>query len=332
MRTALRPLGSLLLGSLLAACGGGGGSSSTVRYECTSVPSAAIGTSQVGNPSQGQLCALLPPSYGTSTRSYPVIYFLHGFGESPTQIAAWIPAMDATMAGGDEAIVVALQGRNQLQGGFYVDSDVTGRFETWVTQEAVAFVDAHYRTIPTAASRGLAGFSMGGFGAVNLGLRHPEIFQAVFAFAGGFLRPSDGLATAMTSWAGDPTFLHAYGATFAPNPSPPPAWRIPAMTGDASDLALQELWRDGFGNWDDKLDAYDVKVARLAALRVEWGTSDGYPWIPQGSAWLVNEMTANRGLTVESETHPLGHVLTTGVVQQCLMPFFLAHLTLVAGP
>jgi pimeloyl-ACP methyl ester carboxylesterase len=324
----LRSIGSALLASVVLSCGGGGGSTAG-DFECFTSPSPAIGRSLVGNPAQGQICALLPPSYATEPdRRYGVVYFLHGFDEHPGAIEGWRTAAAAAMGGGDELIVVALQGRNQLRGGFYVDSDVTGHFETWVVEEAVAAVDARYRTVPFASSRGLAGFSMGGFGAVHLGLRHPDVFQAVFAFAGGFLAPGD-LAAAMETWAGDPAFRNAYGAAFAPDLAGPyPYARIPAMTSSPTDLELQRLWEAGFGDWDAKLDAYDGQATKLAAIRIEWATGDAYGWIVSGSSWLRDEMVEGRGLTVESEAHAGGHALPTSVVQDCLLRFFLAHLRL----
>jgi S-formylglutathione hydrolase FrmB len=327
MRTHLVRLLALAVLPFLASCGGGG--TAGLDYECFTTPSAAIGQSLVGNAAQGRICALLPPSYATSPdRRYAVVYFLHGFDESPEQLQGWRGPAAQAMSGGDEAIVVALQGGNQLRGGFYVDSDVTGRFETWVTQEAIAAVDARYRTIAAPSSRGLAGFSMGGFGALNLGLRHPDVFQAAFAYSGGFLAPG-GLSSAMSSWAGDRTFLQAYGATFASDTSAAyPYARIPAMTQTAADLAVQDLWYAGFGDWGAKLDVYMARPDKLAAIRIEWARGDNYAWIRDGSAWLVQEMTANRGLTVESETHPGNHVLPMGVVRDCLLPFFFANLAL----
>lgn len=332
MRAHLVRLGSAALASILLSCGGGGGGGSArLDYECFTTPSAAIGHSLVGNPSEGQICALLPPSYATAPeRRYAVVYFLHGFDQRPAMIEGWRSFAADAMSGGDELIVVALQGRNQLHGGFYVDSDVSGRFETWVVEEAVAAVDARYRTIRAAPSRGLAGFSMGGFGAMNLGLRHPDVFQAVFAFEGGFLAPG-GLGGAMASWAGDADFLDAYGAAFAPDPGGAyPYARIPAMSSTPADLELQRLWESGFGDWDAKLDAYAGQATGLAAIRIEWGTMDSYPWIVAGSAWLRDELVEGRGLQVESEAHPLQHVLPAFVVQDCLLPFFLAHLELTS--
>jgi S-formylglutathione hydrolase FrmB len=296
----LRLVGCALL-VLLAACGGAAGDVA-LESECFLAPSGATAR---------QICAVLPPSYASSPeRRYAVIYFLHGFGESPAQVRNWTSAIAAAMGGGQEAIVVALQGGSS----FYV-----GQAEAWVVSEAVAAVDARYRTLATRTSRGLSGFSMGGFGAMNLSLRHPDVFGAAFAFAGGFLRPGD-LPAAMASWTGDSAFLGAYANAFA-------GGQIPSMTGSPADLAVQALWYAGFGDWDDKLGAYATTADRLSAVRIEWGTSDGYTWIPRGSQALVSRMTA-AGLPISSESHAQGHSLTMGVVQSCLIPFFLAHLEL----
>jgi enterochelin esterase-like enzyme len=44
----------------------------------------------------------------------------------------------------------------------------------------VSYMDSHYRTIPNAASRGLTGHSMGGYGAVRIGMKHPEVFSSIY--------------------------------------------------------------------------------------------------------------------------------------------------------
>jgi hypothetical protein len=158
---------------------------------------------------------------------------------------------------------------------------------------------------------------------MNLGLRHPDVYGAAFAFAGGFLRPGD-LGEAMSIWNSDQAFLQAYASAFA-------GGQIPAMSGTPADLAVQDLWYAGFGDWADKLDAYAARAERLSAVRIEWGGGDYFTWIPKGSQDLVSRMTV-AGLPVASEAHGQGHVLSMGVVRDCLIPFFLAHLQLTPGP
>jgi len=179
--------------------------------------SKAIAQNAINDDNEVTLHVLLPPSYLTTTRSYPVVYFLPGFGEYAGEIEAYqSSAFQAAFAANPdhEFIVVGVTGSNRLGGSFYVNSPATGNWEDYVMQEVIPFVDGKYRTIKSRDARGLYGFSMGGFGAFNLGLKHPDIFAAVFAASPGLLAP-DGLKNAMPTW--DNGFLEAYGAAFSPD-------------------------------------------------------------------------------------------------------------------
>ncbi len=312
--------------ALLPACGGGGGSSDA-RIESLTVASPALGDNLLGDRAEGHLTVLLPPSYAREPdRRYPVVYFLHGFSESESQIAGWAAAADAAMRDGQEMIVVGVQGRNALGGGFYVNSPVSGRFEDWVVDEAVAAVDSRYRTLAARDFRGLCGFSMGGFGAVNLALRHPDVYAAVLAMSGGFFA-EDGLADALSSWASDATFRQAYGAAFAPDPDAPyPHARIPSSANPGTD-AVAALWEEGFGDWDEKLAAYAARTDQLFAIHIQWGEADSYGWIPPGSAALAGKMQ-DAGLPVTTRHLGYTHELPLGEVQRTLLPFFQEHLAL----
>jgi pimeloyl-ACP methyl ester carboxylesterase len=308
-----------------AGFGNPDGGSGDLRVDTFNVASAAIGDNMLGDSASGEITVILPPSYSREpSRRYPVVYFLPGFGESESEISIWDTFARAAMASGHELIIAGVQGSNSLGGGFYVNSPVSGRFEDWVVSGAVSAVDARYRTIANRASRGLAGFSMGGFGAINLALRHPDVYSAVFAMSGGFLAPG-ALHGAMGTW--DSSFRNAYGAAFAPDPSAPaPYARIPSFSGTAADNSVVALWESGFGDWATKLDAYSSKTDRLVAIRIEWGDNDSTnPWIPVGSAWLVQAMLAH-GLPVESSHLPIDHVLPLTEVRSSLLPFFQRHL------
>jgi len=156
----------------------------------------------------------LPRGYASQPdRKWPVFYYLHGLGGKETN---WVKhghldaAADALAL---EAIVVMPDGDD----GFYVDSpskidydqcmkDGTGLFmparqphdttcvhdrnyETYIAKDLVAWTDAHYRTIASREGRGIAGLSMGGFGAMAIALRHPDEFAAAASHSGaiGFL-------------------------------------------------------------------------------------------------------------------------------------------------
>ena len=80
-------------------------------------------------------------------------------------------------------IGIGADGRRHYQGSWYVDSVLNGAFETYITTELIPFVDLTYKT-KAAGFRGIMGQSMGGFGAILLGTKHPDLFCG-FASAGG---------------------------------------------------------------------------------------------------------------------------------------------------
>ena len=77
-----------------------------------------------------------------------------------------------------EMVAVAVSGVNALGGSFYADSPVIGNWGSAVVDDVVMAVDARDRTLATPASRGIAGFSMDGYGALALEMSHPDVFGA----------------------------------------------------------------------------------------------------------------------------------------------------------
>lgn len=228
------------------------------------IPAPSLAGNLFGDPTRQPIVIYLPPSYSTTKNRYPVVYFLPGFGDPMSlyldgtyQGFKLQAAMDSLIGAGviKEMIVVVINGRNSLGGSFYVDSPVTGNWETFIAAGIVTFIDSHYRTILWQGSRAIAGHSMGGYGAINLGLRHPDIFGCVYAMSPG-LCAEDGIsqspmfanqqtirdylaiesslktlsrpeATArfsslfdslLTSGRWDLIFTFAYGTAFAPRP------------------------------------------------------------------------------------------------------------------
>lgn len=65
----------------------------------------------------------------------------------------------------------------------YSRSETTGDFEEFIAHDVVSYIDAHYRTIPDPKSRGLVGRSMGGYGALRIGMKYANIFGALYVMA-----------------------------------------------------------------------------------------------------------------------------------------------------
>src|SRR5205823_9090767 len=141
----------------------------------------------LGDPSERDLFVYLPPGYDESDRRYPTAYLLHAFGDSPqglltpaTDGLRWAPPIEDVIdpvfgrMGAPPMIVVIPDGNSRYGCGQWVDSPVTGNFEQYVVKDVIALVDAGYRTLPDARSRGVFGFSSGGFGAWNLASLNPD--------------------------------------------------------------------------------------------------------------------------------------------------------------
>lgn len=119
---------------------------------------------------------ILPRDYRTTTTRYPVLYLLHGHGGHYTD---WpTRANIADYASQYRLIVVMPEGNNS----WYVDGarGLNDKYESYILQELVPDVDKRFRTIQSRYGRAIAGLSMGGYGAIKYGLKHP----AMFAFAG----------------------------------------------------------------------------------------------------------------------------------------------------
>jgi S-formylglutathione hydrolase FrmB len=127
---------------------------------------------------------LLPADYETSTRRYPTLYLLHGYGDTHT---AWSLMTDLSGYASKGKIIIVMPNAEKS---FYVNSvkDSKARFEDMIMKDLVPHVDSHYRTIPLPRSRAVAGLSMGGYGAVFLGLKHHDKFAAIGTFSGAVSR------------------------------------------------------------------------------------------------------------------------------------------------
>ncbi|WP_114791208.1 alpha/beta hydrolase-fold protein [Niabella yanshanensis] len=129
---------------------------------------------------------ITPDSYNKS-KQYPVVYLLHGYSGS---YANW-PKAAAVRESADrlDQIIVCADGGF---GSWYWDSpvDPSFKYETYVSQELVAWVDAQYSTIKNPKGRAIAGLSMGGHGALYLAIKHPDVFGATGSMSGGVdIRP-----------------------------------------------------------------------------------------------------------------------------------------------
>lgn len=137
----------------------------------------------------------LPIGYASSTRRYPVVYFLHGLPSSAKAYQQFGFVENALDQAGKAAILVVPQGaRWNEPDPEYVDHDPGDEWETAIAVELPVIVDSLYRTIPTRTGRAIVGLSAGGFGAMHLGLAHLRTFSVVQSWS-GYFHPTDPTGT-----------------------------------------------------------------------------------------------------------------------------------------
>ncbi len=143
-----------------------------------------------------RLTIYLPAGYDKSTKSYPVIYFLHGFASDDEDMMKYIgfrELMDSAIKAGQlrPSILVLPNSMTKYFGSFYTNSSVAGNWADFIGKDVVEYIDKNYRTIGHRDSRGLFGHSMGGNGAVKMAMLFADQFSAVYAMSPGALHFSD---------------------------------------------------------------------------------------------------------------------------------------------
>jgi S-formylglutathione hydrolase FrmB len=129
-------------------------------------------------------CVVIKPnSYKKKKNSYPVLYLLHGYSGNYSDWVRLVPQV-VQYADAYEMMIVC------PDGGFsswYFNSPIDSamKYETHVSGEVVAYIDAHYRTIANRGHRAITGLSMGGHGGLFLGWRHADVFGACGSMSGG---------------------------------------------------------------------------------------------------------------------------------------------------
>ena len=157
---------------------------------------------------------ILPAGYDESNWRYPVLYLLQGLGG---HYDSWIIATNvATYAAKHKLIIVSPEGND----GWWTDSatDKNDRYESYIVSELLPLIDKNYRTLPFQKYRGIAGLSMGGYGALKFGIKYPEKF-AFAASLSGALDAATAVETATSQpwtpamWAFcKPSLMKVFGA------------------------------------------------------------------------------------------------------------------------
>jgi S-formylglutathione hydrolase FrmB len=128
-------------------------------------------------------CVIIPDSYKKSNKKFPVVYLLHGYSGN---YATWVKSFKEFTEQVDKYgfIVIGVDGNYSS---WYFDSpiDLTFKYETYIIDELVPFIDRKYKTIASRVGRAISGLSMGGHGALYLSFKHQDVFGAAGSMSGG---------------------------------------------------------------------------------------------------------------------------------------------------
>ncbi|MEU4670233.1 alpha/beta hydrolase-fold protein [Amycolatopsis sp. NPDC023774] len=165
------------------------------RLDRHTITSELLRDNPLGDPYERPLWVYVPPGYDDSGARYPVIYVIQGYTGQVTMWAnraafrrPYLETADAVFAdGAPPCAVVYVDAWTSYGGSQFVDSPGTGRYHSYLCDEIVPWVDAHYRTIPARESRAITGKSSGGFGAMITPMLRPDLFGALATHAGDTL-------------------------------------------------------------------------------------------------------------------------------------------------
>lgn len=317
-----------------------------VTVERIKVRGAALEGNLEGNSVARDVLVFLPPSYARQkSRRYPVLYALHGYSIGAEQWAREIHVPQtiegAFAQGAKEMIVVLSDSKTLHNGSMYSSSVTTGDFEQFIARDLVAYIDAHYRTMPDRLSRGLVGHSMGGYGATRIGMKHADVFGSLYIMSPCCLSPrpagpaSPELAKALeavkspSDSASLPFFARAQLATAAawsPNPKNPPLY-LDLPTKDGVPQA------DVLARWAANaplafVDQYIGSLRRYRAIAIDVGDQDGL----RSDAGKLHEALDKYGIASSFEVYQGTH--TSKVAdrfQNHVMPFFSRSLCFQPG-
>jgi enterochelin esterase-like enzyme len=292
----------------------------------------------------------LPPGYAKNPhRRYPVVYFLHGYTDSddkwygPTKHWINLPAVldkAHAAAGNREIIFVTPNAFTRYQGSMYSNSVTTGNWEDFIVKELVPYIDAHYRTIPKVASRGLAGHSMGGYGTIRIGMRHPETFSSIYLLSACCMSISDDLireagqkaeAIKTTDDANAleflPRIIVAWSAAWAPNPQNPPLFLdLPTKDGKI----IEEIGAKYHANEPlYMIDQYIANLRQLKAIGLDAGDKDHGITI---ATTELDKVLTNYGIPHEFAIYDgdhLNHIADR--IEYRVVPFFSKNLAFEAS-
>jgi enterochelin esterase family protein len=280
------------------------------RIVIESFQSSVLAGNPLGDPSRRDIPVYLPPGYDSApARRYPTAYLLAGFNGRGTVFLNDTPGdeniaqrLDRLIGTGAIApmIVVMPDCLTRLGGSQYINSTATGRYEDHLIDELVPYIDRSYRTQAGAGTRAVVGKSSGGYGALMLAMRHPDVFGLAASHSGdlyfelcykpafvtvsreiarfggvdGFLRGLHTIRPRDAVWKSIANTL-AMASCYSPNPGSPHGFELPFNPATAEiDEAVWERWLQ----WDPVhlMARYRDALGSLRLIYLDAGSKDEF--------------------------------------------------------
>ena len=312
-----------------------------VAVEHIKIHGAALEGNLEGDAVDREVIVFLPPTYAVEkTRRYPVVYALHGYSIGAAQWSAEIHVPQtiegAFGQGANEMIVVLPDSKTLHDGSMYSSSVTTGDFEQFIAHDVVAYIDAHYRTIANRRSRGLAGHSMGGYGASRIGMKHADVFGSLYimspcclsARGAGTVNPENEKALDAVKTPADSAALPfglrvqlASAAAWSPDPKNPPLYLdLPVKNG--------VVQPDVIARWAANaplafVDQYVGNLRQYRGIAIDVGDNDGL----RIDAGKLHDVLDRYGIANTFEIYSGTHTSAVAVrFQNHVLPFFSKKL------
>ncbi len=334
------------------------------------IPAPSLQGALIEEVAEQIIAVYLPPSYGQSDRRYPVVYWLSS-GEGPSEgryrIGEAQQAMDELLEAAQvqEMIVVVhpLPYRRPI---LYHNSPVSGNWADFLLLDVVGYVDANLRTVAQPGARGLGGEAFTATNVLDIAMRHPGVFGAVYlkhpllfvpgAMDNSFLTSRQsvrGVLNVLSELDGlspqeaheryteilneqeqrlDYTLTMLYGMAYVPNAdgTAPYFDYLYVAEDEPAEQEVWERWEQGFGGVPEKIAQHAAALRQLNGLYIEYSPhSMSFSWSNEGAPYLAQQLEASDVPFTLDEYVGSAVLDTVARMKAAMFPFFSDVL---AGP
>jgi S-formylglutathione hydrolase FrmB len=251
----------------------------TGRVECNSLPSKFVHRAVA-------YCVMLPPSFDVDkARHFPILYLLHGLGDNEQffiHSGEWNLVEDLREKGAlPDFLIATPEGRAS----FYINAkDGKERYEDFLVQEFLPFIEKRYRVSAGRANRAISGISMGGYGALHLALRHPQLFSAVSAHSAALIEKLPAFLGGAKAQSNRTSRASMFGGVF----------------GNPPDVAF----------WNQESPITLARTANLAGMKIYFDCGDQDDYDFEAGAAALDKVLAARHIAHEFHLYPGRHDLS----------------------